>query len=113
VWRDRRVITTKASAAEYGTWTPFPPEKVVASIDYSLRRLQTDYLDVLQSHAVTPQIYRHARDVIDPAVLREKEKGKLHFIGITEATPFDLEHKMYQRALAEDDLWTLPWWPSK
>src|SRR5262249_56052777 len=37
--------------------------------------------------------------------LREKEKGKLRFIGITEAAAFDLDHKMYQRALAEDDIW--------
>jgi len=43
--------------------------------------------------------------VIYPALLREKEKGKLRFIGITEAAPYDLEHKMYQRALAEDDVW--------
>src|SRR5262249_53257362 len=40
-----------------------------------------------------------------PAVLREKEKGKLRFVGITEAASFDLEHKMFQRALAEDDIW--------
>ena len=39
------------------------------------------------------------------AVLREKEKGKLRFIGLTEAAPFDLEHKMYQRALATDEMW--------
>jgi hypothetical protein len=38
---------------------------------------------------------------------REKEKGKLRFVGITEAAPFDLEHKMYQRALAEDDVWDI------
>ena len=50
-------------------------------------------------------VYEHARNVIYPAVLREKEKGKLRFIGTTEAAVFDLEHKMYQRALAEDDIW--------
>ncbi len=77
----------------------------MASIDRSLRQLQTDYLDVLQLHAVAPHVYEHARDVIYPAVLREKEKGKLRFIGITEAAAYDLEHKMFQRALAEDDLW--------
>ncbi|HEV2956631.1 MAG TPA: aldo/keto reductase, partial [Xanthobacteraceae bacterium] len=103
--RDSLVITTKAAPANYTTWEPFTPEDVVASIDNSLRQLQTDYLDVLQLHAVAPHIYEHARDVIYPAVLREKEKGKLRFIGITEAAAYDLEHKMYQRALAEDDIW--------
>jgi aryl-alcohol dehydrogenase-like predicted oxidoreductase len=103
--RDSLVITTKASPANYETWELFTPDNVVASIDNSLRQLQTDYLDVLQLHAVAPHIYEHARDVIYPAVLREKEKGKLRFIGITEAAAFDLDHKMYQRALAEDDIW--------
>ena len=104
--RDSLVITTKASPIKYPTWEPFTPENVVASIDNSLRQLQTDYLDVLQLHAIAPHIYEHARDVIYPAVLREKEKGKLRFIGITEAAAFDLDHAMYQRALAEeDDIW--------
>lgn len=103
--RDSLVITTKASPANYETWELFTPDNVVASIDNSLRQLQTDYLDVLQLHAVAPHIYEHTRDVIYPAVLREKEKGKLRFIGITEAAAFDLDHKMYQRALAQDDIW--------
>ena len=105
VARDSLVITTKASPAKYATWDVFTPKTVVASIDNSLRQLRTDYLDVLQFHAVVPQIYQYTRDVIYPAVQREKEKGKLRFIGITEAAPYDLDHKMYQRALAEDDVW--------
>jgi len=103
--RDRLVITTKASPAKYASWELFTPEAVVASIDNSLRQLRTDYLDVLQLHAVAPQIYEKTREVIYPALLREKEKGKLRFIGITEAAPFDLEHKMLAQALVDDDIW--------
>jgi aryl-alcohol dehydrogenase-like predicted oxidoreductase len=103
--RDSVVITTKASPAKYATWEQFTPESVVASIDNSLRQLQTDHLDVLQLHAVVPQIHHYTRDVIYPAVLREKEKGKLRCIGLTEAAPFDLVHKMLQRSLVEDDIW--------
>src|ERR1700756_3569315 len=103
--RDSLVITTKASPANYTPWELLTPDDVVASINNSLRQLQTDYLDVLQLHAVAPHIYEHTRDVIYPAVLREKEKGKLRFIGITEAASFDLEHEMFERALAEDDIW--------
>src|SRR5262249_28332795 len=29
----------------------------------------------------------------------------IRFIGITEAAAYDLDHKMFQRALAEDDVW--------
>ena len=105
VRRDSLVITTKASPARYASWELFTPENVVASIDNSLRQLQTDYLDVLQLHAVAPQIYEKTREVIYPAVLRQKEKGKLRFIGITEAAPYDLDHKMLERALSDDDIW--------
>ena len=105
VRRDSLVITTKASPARYASWELFTPENVVASIDNSLRQLQTDYLDVLQLHAVAPQIYEKTREVIYPALLREKEKGKLRFIGITEAAPYDLDHKMLERALVDDDIW--------
>ena len=103
--RDRLVITTKASPATYASWELFTPETVVASIDNSLRQLRTDYLDVLQLHAVAPQIYAKTRELIYPALLREKEKGKLRFIGITEAAPYDLEHKMLAEGLAADDIW--------
>ena len=103
--RDSLVITTKASPSNYPTWELFTPENVVASIENSLRQLQTDYLDVLQLHAVVPHIYEYTREAIYPAVLREKEKGKIRFIGVTEAAAYDLDHKMFQRALAEDDIW--------
>ena len=59
--RDPLVITTKASPAKYPSWELFTPENVVASIDNSLRQLQTDYLDVFQLHAVAPHIYEHTR----------------------------------------------------
>jgi len=103
--RDSLIITTKASPSNYPTWELFTPENVVASIDNSLRQLQTDYLDVLQLHAVAPHIYEYTRDAIYPAVLRERGKGKIRFIGVTEAAAYDLDHKMFQRALAEDDIW--------
>ena len=103
--RERLVITTKASPAHYASWELFPPAAVVASIENSLRQLKTDYLDVLELHAVAPQIYASVRETIYPALLREKEKGKLRFIGITEAAPYDLEHKMLAAALADDERW--------
>ena len=39
-----------------------------------------------------------------PALLKEKEKGKFRFLGITETSPNDLEHQMLLRA-APDGLW--------
>src|SRR5690349_1757909 len=62
----------------------------VASLDESLRRLDTDYIDVYQLHGVPPRAYAHALAELAPALLREREKGKFRHLGISETAPHDL-----------------------
>jgi aryl-alcohol dehydrogenase-like predicted oxidoreductase len=100
--RESVVIATKA-------WLPRgdgrrAAERAVTSLDNSLRRLGTDYIDVFQLHGVSPQGYAEARDVIAPVLLAEKAKGKLRHLGVTEAAPEDPEHEMLERAV-EDEVW--------
>jgi aryl-alcohol dehydrogenase-like predicted oxidoreductase len=100
--RDSVVIATKAlipSGHERSA-----PDRVVASLDNSLRQLGTDYVDVFQLHAVQPGGYALARDIVAPVLLREMEKGKFRHLGITETAPADPGHRMLQLALA-DDIW--------
>ena len=100
--RDRVVICTKAP---FSLSNPnASPETAVASLDRSLKRLGTDYIDVYQLHGVAPHAYDHARDAIAPALLREKEKGKFRHLGITETAPGDPEHEMVPRA-CRDGMW--------
>jgi aryl-alcohol dehydrogenase-like predicted oxidoreductase len=100
--RDEVVICTKAP---FGiSTTNASPERAVASLDRSLKELGTDYVDVYQLHGVSPAAYGHARDVIAPALLREKEKGKFRHLGITETGPGDLPHEMVQQA-CRDGMW--------
>jgi aryl-alcohol dehydrogenase-like predicted oxidoreductase len=96
--REQIVIATKAS------WGPLSPDRVVASLDHSLRQLGTDYVDIFQLHGVSPESYTHAREIIAPALLRERDKGKLRFLGVTEAASSDAEHRMIARAAA-DSVW--------
>lgn len=96
------VVCTKASKA--AGEKQFHLDKVLASLDGSLRRLGTDYVDVFQLHAVHPTQYDHVRDAIAPALLREKARGKFRFLGITETSPNDPEHTMLNRA-AQDGIW--------
>ncbi len=77
---------------------------VVASLDNSLRTLRTDYVDVFQLHAVTPDNYARVRAELLPALLDERAKGKFRYLGITETPPFDLHHQMLQQAVPEG-LW--------
>jgi aryl-alcohol dehydrogenase-like predicted oxidoreductase len=100
--RDSVVIATKA-------WIPLcegrsAAERAVASLDNSLRQLGTDYVDIFQLHGVSPRDYDQAREIIAPALLKEREKGKLRHLGVTEAGSSDPEHAMAGRAV-EDGVW--------
>jgi aryl-alcohol dehydrogenase-like predicted oxidoreductase len=102
VSRDSVVVCTKASKP--GADPAFSVDKVIESLDGSLKRLGLDYVDVFQLHAVPPSAYGHVRDVIVPALLKERERGKFRFLGITETAPNDPEQKMLGRAM-QDDCW--------
>jgi aryl-alcohol dehydrogenase-like predicted oxidoreductase len=100
--RDSVVVCTKAS--KQAGDTAFSVDKVIASLDASLQRLGLDYVDVFQLHAVPPPAYDHVRDVIAPALLKQQDKGKFRFLGITETAPNDPGQLMLNRAM-QDDLW--------
>lgn len=100
--RDSVVICTKASKPREDA--RFSVDKILASLDESLRQLDLDYVDVFQLHAVPPGSYDFVRREIAPALLREKEKGKFRFLGITETSPNDHEAEMMHRA-AQDTPW--------
>ena len=102
VRREDVVIATKAPFAVSSGRAA--PETIVASLDNSLRQLDTDYVDIYQLHGVPPAAYDHARDVLAPVLLREKEKGKFRDLGISETAPHDPHHEMIGRAAA-DGLW--------
>jgi aryl-alcohol dehydrogenase-like predicted oxidoreductase len=100
--RSSVVISTKCHIAQGGA--PRTGAQAVASLDASLQKLRTDHVDVFLLHGVPPSAYDRVRNELAPALLREKEKGKLRYLGLSETSPFDPEHDMLQRALA-DPVW--------
>jgi aryl-alcohol dehydrogenase-like predicted oxidoreductase len=100
--RDSVVVCTKASKPAGDP--AFSADKVIASLDASLKRLRLDYVDVFQLHAVPPAAYDHVRDAIAPALLKQRDKGKFRFLGITETAPNDPEQNMLGRAM-RDPCW--------
>jgi aryl-alcohol dehydrogenase-like predicted oxidoreductase len=100
--RDSVIIGTKAPFS----WSSgrADPAGIVAALDNSLRQLDTDYIDVYQLHGVPPANYTHALEQLAPVLLRERDKGKFRFLGITETAPHDLQHKTLRRA-AQDGVW--------
>src|SRR5439155_6401297 len=96
--RESVVVATKA-------WVPHGGgRRAVASLEAQLRRLGTDYVDIFQLHGVAPEAYAEAREVIAPALLKERAKGKLRHLGVTETASDDPEHDMLQRAV-EGEVW--------
>jgi aryl-alcohol dehydrogenase-like predicted oxidoreductase len=91
--RDSVVISTKSHATSAAT--------VLANLDNSLKQLDTDYVDVFHLHGLGPARYDEAMAEIVPPLLREKAKGKLRHLAVSETGPRDPEHTMLLRAVEE------------
>ena len=79
-------------------------DRLIASLEHSLKRLRTDYVDVFHLHGVDPDQYEHCVQELVPALHRLREQGKIRFLGITERFSRDPQHRMLKRAL-RDDCW--------
>ena len=99
--RDKLVISTKLTPRHDGKLISVAD--MVASIDNSLRELGTDHVDVMHIHGVLPHEYETLyRDNV-PALLKERDKGKIRFVGITESAPNDPQQTMMARALQDKE----------
>lgn len=95
--RDRLVISTKTMIVDAGQRRT--PAQVVASLNASLKRLRTDRVDVFHLHAVAPQHVDYAIEVIAPALLKERDAGRIGHLGITETAPNDHVHAALPKAI--------------
>jgi aryl-alcohol dehydrogenase-like predicted oxidoreductase len=102
VQRDKVVVATKSSVRRNGEW--WTPERMVASLDDSLRLIGTDYIDVFNLHGVEPQHYDYALNTLAPALIEQKQKGKIRHIGLTENPIVDFTNETLKRAL-QDPIW--------
>ncbi|MFX1449947.1 MAG: aldo/keto reductase [Promethearchaeota archaeon] len=97
--RESLVLSTKKQ-----TMDKITPDKVQKSLEKSLNKLGTDYVDIYHLHAVRLKDYDYLVSKIIPTLQKLREQGKIRFIGITEQFITDTKHKMLQRAL-QDDIW--------
>jgi aryl-alcohol dehydrogenase-like predicted oxidoreductase len=93
------VLSTKKSAQKRIT-----QKDVQKSLEESLKRLGTDYVDIYHLHGVIPQDYDYLVSEIVPLLQKMRDQGKIRFIGITERFTYETQHAMLQRAL-QDDIW--------
>jgi len=97
--RDEVVITTKVGYRVDGRLRT--PEEIEDALRARLEALETDYLDVVQLHGLTPEDYEQARDELLPALERQREAGTLRWVGVTERFRQDRGHETLARAIAD------------
>ena len=98
--RDRVFVSTKASTRRGDQL--LSASDLAESIELSLTRLDTDYLDVLHLHSLRLDQYPHCLNVLLPELLRQREAGKIRFLGVTEMFDPDPSHRMFQEVLPGD-----------
>jgi L-galactose dehydrogenase len=84
--RDRVILATKCGRYGFDEFD-FSAKRVTASIDESLRRLRTDYIDLFQAHDIE---FGDVNQVIHetlPALRQLQQQGKVRYIGITGFPP--------------------------
>jgi aryl-alcohol dehydrogenase-like predicted oxidoreductase len=73
-----------------------------ASLEASLRRLKTDYVDVISFHGLAPEVYDATIQQYLPELRQAQRDGLTRFIGATERYETDFVHEALERALSED-----------
>ena len=98
--RDQVVISTKVGPG-FGE-TLLGPRELTEQLEKSLKALGTDYVDVFHLHGVRPEQYPHCLEHLVPEMYRQREAGKIRFLGVTETFIRDPQHRMFQQALPDD-----------
>lgn len=97
--KDSVVVSTKLQLRRGAT-----ADTVVSGLEQSLRALSVDCIDVFQVHGLLPEDYDYVTAELVPVLLRERDKGKFRFLGVTESAVKDGNQTMSRRA-AQDDCW--------
>src|SRR5262245_33544782 len=90
--REKLFLVSKFCTADGHLPNDTPVPKVIEAVEGSLRRLGSDYLDLVHVHAVN-SLDRLMAPNIHEAFDRLKQSGKVRFLGVSSHTP-DLETVM-------------------
>jgi L-galactose dehydrogenase len=82
-WREKIILCSKAGRNDRAAFD-FSPEAMRRSVEASLKRLRTDYLDILIAHDIEftdnfEKVFTETRDVLHAL----KKEGKCRFIGMS------------------------------
>jgi len=95
------IICTKIQVNE-GEALLKAPEKMVSSVERSLKLLNTDRLDIVLLHGLKPDHYSEAIDRLYPDFVRLKEAGMIRHLGVSEHMWADLDQSTISKAIETD-----------
>jgi L-galactose dehydrogenase len=96
--RDRFILTTKAG--RYGSDEfDFSEQRILASVDESLKRLQTDYIDILFLHDIEFVAFEQVAEGAFSALEKLKQSGKIRYYGVS-----GLPLAVFEKAVAHTQL---------
>ncbi len=96
--RDRFILTTKAG--RYGAdQFDFSEKRIISSVDESLQRLQTDYIDILFLHDIEFVAFEQVAEGAFLALDKLKQQGKIRFSGVS-----GLPLAVFEKSLAHTEL---------
>ncbi|MDQ0878561.1 L-galactose dehydrogenase [Paenibacillus sp. V4I3] len=96
--RDRFILTTKAG--RYGSEAfDFSRQRILESVDESLQRLRTDYIDILYLHDMEFVPFNEILEGAFPALDELKQSGKIRYFGVS-----GLPVSIFEKALAHKEL---------
>ncbi len=98
--RDEVVISSKTMFRRNDDF--MAATELVESLEKTLTRLSTDYIDVFSLHGVTLKHYPHCVNEFVPALQRQQQLGKIRHLGITESFQAEPRHDMLIQALKDD-----------
>ncbi len=117
--RDQIILATKAGLewddAKKKVWRNSGPKRIRREIEDSLRRLQTDYIDIYQIHWPDPV---EAFEQTAEAMEKLKKEGKIRAVGVSNYDPRQMDafravsglsvcqppYNMFERAIEEEIL---------
>ena len=106
VRRDSFFVCTKWPARDEMGNTILNPNKLIESVDKSLARLQTDYIDIMLFHGIMPDEYCLIVEKLYPTMAQLKSEGKIRSIGFSSRFSEDPEQKSIELGLSQNpDLW--------
>ena len=85
-YRDKMFLATKFCVSDGHLLNDTPVPEIIAAVDSSLKRLQTDHVDLIHVHSCD-RVDRLMAPNIHEAFDRLKEQGKVRFMGVSTHTP--------------------------